>query len=72
MVDKAFRELVEVMISFIIRGEFTPSEMREAALLASLKYEYMYPHRVYIVDHALEDALILVEHLREKHNAESK
>lgn len=37
--DPNFAALVDVMHGFIARSEFTPSELREAAILAAVKYE---------------------------------
>jgi hypothetical protein len=37
--DASFRKLVDIMVSMIIKSEFSPSEMREAAVLASTIYE---------------------------------
>lgn len=50
--DPAFHQLVDVMVSCIMKCEYTPSEMREAAILASIIYE---EHRIrkYIIP--LED-----------------
>ncbi len=37
--DAQFRQLVDYMIFLIQRAQFTPSELREAAILVSIKYE---------------------------------
>ena len=37
--DASFRSLVEVMVAQIDQCHYTPSEMREAALLACIMYE---------------------------------
>ena len=42
--DPQFRTLVEMMYKAIISAKFTPTEMREAAILASIKYEMSMPH----------------------------
>lgn len=39
MSDPHYHELVNVLESFIERARFTPSELREAAVLASINYE---------------------------------
>ncbi len=37
--DPQFRMLVETMVSFIWNNQFTPSEIRDAAMLACIIYE---------------------------------
>ncbi len=37
--DPAFKSLVDVMHAFIQRAEYTPTEMREAALLACIHHD---------------------------------
>ena len=37
--DAAYRSLVQMLEAFIQRCEFTPSELREACILASINYE---------------------------------
>lgn len=37
--DPAFKGLVDVLQHFIQRAQFTPTEVREAALLACIHYE---------------------------------
>ena len=38
--DAAFHQLVDMVEAAIHRAEYTPSEMRQAALLACLHYEH--------------------------------
>ena len=38
--DAAFKQLVDVMEHFIIKADYTPTELREAAMLAAIHYEY--------------------------------
>ena len=52
--DAMFKNLVDYMESFIQKGEFTPSELREASMLASIHYEMMAPRRMYIPSAGLE------------------
>ena len=42
--DPTFHALVDTMTEYIINCQYTPSEMRDAALLASINYE-MHHHR---------------------------
>lgn len=37
--DVTFRQLVDMLLSYIDRAEFTPSEIREAAMFAQILYE---------------------------------
>ena len=39
--DETFRALVDLMVSHINQYNYTLSEMRQAAMLASIKYEEM-------------------------------
>jgi len=39
--DASFYALVETMKGYILQAQFTPSEIREAALLAAIHLEYM-------------------------------
>jgi len=38
--DPWFHKLVDTLTHFIIAAKFTPSELREAAILAAIHYEY--------------------------------
>jgi hypothetical protein len=42
--DAHFKRLVDTMIQFIVDCQYTPSEMRDASLLASIIYEQRYVH----------------------------
>ena len=37
--DPIFRSLVDTMTHFILTAQYTPTELREAALLASIRYD---------------------------------
>jgi len=41
--DPAFRNLVDTMYVCIQQGQFTPTEIREAAMLAQIRYEDRHP-----------------------------
>lgn len=46
--DSKFKQIVDLMHHFIQRAEFTPTEMREAALLACIHYESYQVRRMYL------------------------
>lgn len=52
--DAMFKNLVDYMESFIQKGDFTPSEVREASMLASIHYEMTSPRGMYIPSPRLE------------------
>jgi len=39
--DSGFRRLVDMMVAMIVRADYTPSELRQAAIYASIKYGNM-------------------------------
>lgn len=41
--DPAFRSLVENMMALILQADYTPSEVRRAAIMACIKAENMRP-----------------------------
>lgn len=41
--DPQFHQLVTMMMSCIDKAQFTPTEIREAAMLAQIMYEELYP-----------------------------
>ena len=45
MSDPDYHMLVDLLESFIYRNQYTPSEMREAAMFACIKYEMNQPQR---------------------------
>lgn len=56
--DVAFAALVDTMHDYIVRVRFTPSELREAAILAAIRYELRRPVPARLIEaEALLDAL---------------
>jgi len=55
MNDPEYNELVKMLENFIERARFTPSELREACVLASINYE-MRHIRERQIDPRVEDA----------------
>lgn len=45
MYDPDYHMLVDLLESFIHRNKYTPSEIREAAMFACIKYEMNQPQR---------------------------
>ena len=45
MHDVEYRILVDLLENFISRNQYTPSEIREAAMFACIKYEMNQPQR---------------------------
>jgi hypothetical protein len=41
--DPLFNRIVDLMVGMLMDGQFTPTEMREAAMLAQIKHEDMRP-----------------------------
>ncbi|MFA5920124.1 MAG: hypothetical protein WC856_02385 [Methylococcaceae bacterium] len=56
MNDPEYHNLVNMLESLIERAHFTPSELREACILASINYE-MRHIRDFRIDPRLDDAL---------------
>lgn len=46
--DPEFHALVDLLESFIHRAKFSATELREAALLATIRYENLRPQRAII------------------------
>lgn len=45
--DPLFRRMVELLVGMIEAGQITPTEAREAAMLAQIMYEDRHPRPVY-------------------------
>ena len=55
--DTQFHALVDTMVAYINQAEFTPTEMRQAAVLASIIYSERHVRRIYPVTREMEEAL---------------
>jgi len=64
--DPHFKSLVDIMVSNIQAFHFTPSEMREAAMLASIIYEEHNISRMKFVEPDIEAALRVIRKRLEK------
>ena len=54
--DLSYKTLVDTMTALIHKCKLTPSEMREAAVLASIHYELHYGFRQYTVPMQVNEA----------------
>lgn len=43
MTDVEFKRLVDTLENLIVEARYTPSELRDACLLAAIRYEYHRP-----------------------------
>jgi len=68
--DNHYRALVDTMEVHIHAAQFTPSEMREAALLASIHYEMTHV-KSYLVPPRVEEAMGVLMGWREQHDPDS-
>ena len=55
--DIRYKQAVDMVESLIHQGQFTPSEIREMAVLASIHYEMRYGFKHYTVPIQVNDAL---------------
>ena len=56
MTDNHYKALVNVMLTQIEGAQFTPSEIREAAILASIMYEEAHVSHIDIINPGIERA----------------
>jgi len=70
--DPEFHQLVKMMEALVHQGRFTPSEMREAAILASILYEELHlrDYTMLYVNREVEESLYTIRQwVDEKHDA---
>ena len=66
--DPQFKHLVDFMIDAIRHAQFTPTEIREAAMLAAIKYDQLRPgHHMEI---SLEEGTRIIQAARRQMNME--
>jgi hypothetical protein len=53
--DPQFAQLVDMLYMFFKRAEFTPTELREACVLAQIKYEQHHPRPILFSTQLLKD-----------------
>jgi hypothetical protein len=59
--DPEFRQLVCMLESFVERAQFTPSELREAAVLACINYEMRHVREMTIIDPRAAEAFRVLD-----------
>lgn len=58
--DPVFHTMVDTMVAHITTGNFTPSEMREAAIFASIIYEESHIRMMSFIEPEVEEALRVI------------
>ena len=71
MNDPEYHQLVNMLESFIERAHFTPSELREAAILASINYEMRHVREIKI-DPELSHALDVLDRFTSRRNGKRR
>jgi len=64
--DANFRTLVDLMVSHITQCNYTPSEMRQAAILASIKYEEMNMRSPTFLEPKIQESLNTIHNWMDK------
>ena len=66
--DNHFRVLVDVLTAYVYEGNFTPSELRAAAVFACVRYEMLNVRKSYIIPEHIEDALVVLNNWASSNN----
>lgn len=53
--DPQFKALVDMLEYAISQAQYTPTEIREASLLACINFEMRRPHRLYLMPEGHQD-----------------
>ena len=65
--DPAFRSLVQVFEAYINQGDFTPSEIRQAAILACINIErWKLPKTIFVEKEAVNALKVLEDFIKEE------
>lgn len=66
--DSHYKKLVDLLESYIHQAEFTPSEVREAAMFACINYELRRasPEKIMIANDKVDNALATVHEFLHK------
>ena len=59
--DHTYRQLVDMLTALIHQAEFTPSEMREACMLACIRHELYRRTRLGVISAEAEKAMEVLE-----------
>lgn len=72
--DPTYRQMTDLMESMLVAYQFTPSEMREMAIMASMHFEMRYGMRNYFqsVPHKVNEAFKQLEDFRVTSEKERK
>ena len=54
--DPAFHTLVDIIYKWVVENQYTPSEVRDAAMLAALHYEMYYARTHSVVPNINKEA----------------